>query len=189
MTEGTKNCLEEIIKLHGNGIKEIGVTADKATTLVDNIAKLYRLGQKDDEIEQKNEELKLKQEELELKHDEAKERLAYDNGRADLELRAKEHQIATEGEKLELDRARLDFEREKFQCELAVKEEANQIEKAKIQQGKIGQCLQAATAATSTLFNAWLSQKVMLFEKEGVVGSFIGKKVFGSMLGKQKTEM
>lgn len=188
MTEGTKNCLEEIIKLHGKGIKEIGVTADKATTLVDNMAKLYRLGQKDDEIEQKNEELKLKHEELEMKHDVDKEKLAYDNGRADLELRAKEHQIATDSEKLELDRARLDFEREKFQCELAVKEEANQIERAKIRQGKVGQCLQAAIAASSTLFNGWLSRTVLTFEKEGVVGSFTGKRVLSSMLGKQKVE-
>lgn len=174
MTDDTKYCVEELIKLHAKSIEELGPTADKATMLVDNLAKLYRLGQKD--------------EELELKHDEERERLAYDNGRADLELRAKEHQIATDSEKLELEKARLDFEREKFQCELAVREEANQIEKAKIQQGKLGQCLQAAMAASSTLFNAWLSRKVMLFEKEGVVGSFIGKKVIGSMLGKQKAE-
>lgn len=174
MNDSTKSRVEEIIMLHAKGIKEIGVTADKATTLVENLAKLYRLRQKDDELEES--------------HDEFKEKLAYDNGRADEELRIKEAGVKNDADKLELESKKLDFDREKFQCELALKEADQEIEKAKLKQGKVGQVIQAATAATGTLFNAWLSQKVMLFEKEGVVGSFIGKKVFGSMLGKQKVE-
>ena len=173
-TDNLQEGLKDVIKLHFESIKKDGLTAENTTTKVNNVVRLYQLYQKDCAEENR--------------HDEAADRLAYDNGRADLEQRAKEHQIKNESDKLELDRERLDFERERFQCELAVKEEANEIEKAKLHQSKIGQIISAATAATGTVFNLWVTSAVMGLEEKGVVTSFIAKKIFGSMLGRQKTE-
>lgn len=175
MTDDIRQGVDKIIMLHVDSIQEAGASAEKTTVMVNNLAKLYSLRQKDDAEENR--------------HDEAKDKLAYDNGRADLELSVKEHQFKLDDNKHELEQERLNFERERFQCELAVKEEANEIERKKLQQGKVGQFLQAATAAAGTVFNLWLSSNVMKLEETGVVGSFIAKKVFGSMLGKQKTEL
>lgn len=174
MTDDVKTSVDELIKLHAKTIKDIGVTADKTTTLVDNMSKLYRLRQKDDD--------------LETKHDEFKDKLAYDNGRADEELRAKEHQAQNEAEKLDLDKARLDFDREKFQCELAVKEEANRLEEQKLRQNKVGIILSAAAKVSGVMFDGWVTRSIMKFEQSGVVSSFIGRNVFGSMLKKTKME-
>lgn len=175
MTDDVKTSVDEIIKLHAKTIKDIGPTADKTTTLIDNMSKLYRLRQKDDDTE--------------MKHDEFKDKLAYDNGRADLELRAQEHSIRTDAEKLELERVRLDFDREKFQCELAVKEGANRLEEQKLRQNKVGIVLSAAAKVTGVMFDGWVTRSIMKFEQSGVVSSFIGRNVFGSMLKKTKMEM
>lgn len=175
MTDDVKTSIDELIKLHAKTIKDVGPTADRSTTLIDNLSKLYRLRQKDDD--------------LETKHDEFRDKLAYDNGRADLELRAKEHSIQTEAEKLELERGRLDFDREKFQCELAIKEQTNRIEEAKLRQNKVGIILSAAAKVTGVMFDGWVTTSLMKFEQSGVVSSFIGRNVFGSMLKKTKMEV
>ena len=168
MTEDVYKNLEKIIILHADAIREIGLTADKSNTIVQNMVRLAELQEKAD-AEQ-------------TRHDEWKEKLAYDNGREDLRLRDEENRIENDAKRLELDRARLDFEREKFQADLAIREEANQIEAQKCAQGKFGLALQAAGTTVGTIFKGWLSTKIMAFESTGVVASFLGKRMLGGML-------
>lgn len=167
MVEDIQNGMDEVIKLHVDTIKEIGVTAEASGKLVNNLATLYGLRQKD--------------EDREAKFDFEKEKLAYDNGRLDMDSRSKEAAIRNESDRLE-------FEREKFQCELAVKEEANQIEKEKLNGARADRMIKAGTAIISTAFNCWVTSNVMCLEETGVIGSFVAKKIFGSMIGKQKLE-
>lgn len=168
MTQDVYKNVEEIIMLHADAIRKIGLTAEQSDTIVKNMVKLAELQQKADEEE--------------ARHSEAQERLAYDNGREDLRLRDEEHRIANEAEKLELDKERLKFEREKFQVEIALKEETNRIEAQKLTQGNFGLALQAAGTTIGTIFKGWLSTKILTFEETGVVASFLGKRMLGNML-------
>lgn len=164
--------LEEVIQLYLNEISRRGVeTPENVKALTESVRTLYTLYQKDKEL------------------DLEREKLAYSNGRADLELRAKEQMAQNEQNKLELDQKRLDFEREKFQVELAIKEEANAIERERLKGTRWDQVLKLIGGACGTAFNVWSFKNALEFEATGVVGSFAGKKIIGTMLGKQRTEV
>ena len=53
MVEDIQNGMDEVIKLHVDTIKEIGVTAEASGKLVNNLATLYELRQKDEDREAK----------------------------------------------------------------------------------------------------------------------------------------
>lgn len=176
MTDEVQRGMDEVIMLHIQSIKDKkDKTYDETNNVVRNLATLYELRQKDDEREEKYHDLR--------------ERRIYENGRADEELRAKEHLAKMETERLDLDRERLDFEREKFESELAVKKESNELERERLKGTKVEQLLKAGIAATGVVFNTWISSNVLKLEETGVVGSFIAKKIFGSMLGKMPDKM
>ena len=175
MTDEVQKGMDEVIMLHINGLKNVAATQEKQNNLVRNLATLYELRQKDDEREEKYHDLQ--------------ERRVYENGRADEELRAKEHLAKMETERLDLDRERLDFEREKYQTELAVRKETNEIEREKLKSSKVEQFLRTVVAGAGLVFNTWVTSNVLKLEETGVVGSFIAKKVFGSMLGKAPDKM
>ena len=159
MREDIQNKMDDVIMDHLEKIEEDGVAADNAGKLVSNLRSLYSLRQKDEETENN------------------RERWTYDNGRADEEFRLKEHE-------LELNQRKFDFEQKRYEIESELRRESNQIEREKLKATKIGEGVRAISAGAGLVFNTWLSSKVLMLEETGVVGSFIAKKVFGSMLGK-----
>lgn len=75
----------------------------------------------------------------------------------------------------------LDFDRDKFQAEL-------EAEKERLKGTKLEQVLRAVTSVIGTGFNVWVTKSVLGLETDGVVRSFSGKKIFGTMLGKMKVD-
>lgn len=101
-----------------------------------------------------------------------------DRGVADPDTGSLAKEVAVLYELYQKDRS-MDFEREKFQEEL-------RLEKERLKGSGLEQALRAITSFVGTAFNIWVTKSVLGLETEGVVRSFSGKKIFGSMLGKEK---
>lgn len=106
--EKMENVMMEMLE----GIRKNGVDSEATTKLVTNYTKLYELRQKDLDRE--------------AKYDDLHEKLAYENGRADLELRVKEESFKAEQRKLDLEEQRLEMESKVK--EQAVKNEQKKLE-------------------------------------------------------------
>lgn len=133
---------------------------EEVAKIIDNYVKLYELRQKDLETE--------------LKHDENRDKLAYENGRLDMELRAKEFSFETERDKLELEKEKLAFEKQKF-------ETTAELERARAGSDKVVEWAKVGAAGLGLAFRIWLSSCLMHFDATGhVVGSFLGKKTLGA---------
>lgn len=166
--------LEEIAELHINELKK-GVDGEHVEEQTRRLVKIVELLQHADDEE--------------AKRDAEKEKLAYDNGREDLKLRDEEHRIANEAEKLTLERDKLEFEKEKFKVDLAIRQEANELERQRIRQGIFGEMLRAAVSFTRIGKAYFDLRDVLKYEETGIVKSFGGKKVVGNSLSDIRSDV
>lgn len=142
------SMLDEMTK---NGVADEGMSK-----LVTNYAKLYELRQRDIETERK--------------FDDQHEKMTYDNGRLDLELRVKEEEVKNEQRKLDLDERKLDIEEKKIETDVRLSE-------AKLKSDRGNTVVLAVMRGIGTGFKIWLSSCLMHYDASGhVIGTILGKK-------------
>lgn len=89
---------------------------------------------------------------------------------------------AEEREKLAIDRSRLDLETERFQVETAIRRETNEIERAKLKNGIIGEVVKGILGGCR-IGQAYLALRdAFAFESEGVISSPFSKKVISDTI-------
>lgn len=89
---------------------------------------------------------------------------------------------AEEREKLAIDRSRLDLETERFQVETAIRRETNEIERAKLKNGIIGEVVKGILGGCR-IGQAYLALRdAFTFESEGVISSPFSKKVISDTI-------
>lgn len=133
-----------------------GVDDEGTSKLTTNFAKLYELYQKDIDSERK--------------HDENHEKMAYENGRLDMELEAKVQAIKNELKKLELEERRLNLDEKKIETDVAIAQERLKSERANT-------AVLAVAKGVGMGFKIWLSSCLMHYDASGhVVGTLLGKK-------------
>lgn len=87
-----------------------------------------------------------------------------------------------EREKLAIDRSRLDLETERFQVETAIRRETNEIERAKLKNGIIGEVVKGILGGCR-IGQAYLALRdAFTFESEGVISSPFSKKVISDTI-------
>ena len=85
-------------------------------------------------------------------------------------------------EKLAIDRSRLDLETERFQVETAIRRETNEIERAKLKNGIIGEVVKGILGGCR-IGQAYLALRdAFAFESEGVISSPFSKKVISDTI-------
>lgn len=85
-------------------------------------------------------------------------------------------------EKLVIDRSRLDLETERFQVETAIRRETNEIERAKLKNGIIGEVVKGILGGCR-IGQAYLALRdAFAFESEGVISSPFSKKVISDTI-------
>lgn len=89
---------------------------------------------------------------------------------------------AEEREKLAIDRSRLDLETERFQVETAIRRETNEIERAKLKNGIIGEVVKGILGGCR-IGQAYMALRdAFTFESEGVISSPFSKKVISDAI-------
>ena len=89
---------------------------------------------------------------------------------------------AEEREKLAIDRSRLDLETDRFQVETAIRRETNEIERAKLKNGIIGEVVKGILGGCR-IGQAYLALRdAFTFESEGVISSPFSKKVISDTI-------
>lgn len=89
---------------------------------------------------------------------------------------------AEEREKLAIDRSRLDLETERFNVETAIRRETNEIERAKLKNGIIGEVVKGILGGCR-IGQAYLALRdAFTFESEGVISSPFSKKVISDAI-------
>ena len=196
MTEEIQKAIDQATTQHLDTLIEVGPKAENAQKLINQIRILHSLSQKDEEI------------------DNAREKWTYENGRSDEELRLREKTLDLEQQKLELEQQKFelekqkhaddvqvkqqtleleekkfDFEQGRYEIETEMRKQSTEIEREKLKSSKFDIGLKAIGAGLGLIFNTWISSKVLQLEETGVVGSFVAKKIFGSMLNKADTNV
>lgn len=182
----TEEELEKLIKATAAQASKMKLDGEQTAQVMETFKALYQLYQQDQKIAL--EKQKLDQAMVSEVHDNARKQdeLAFRRQQHCDEVKLRREQQQAEAEykqqqlKLEEDRAAL---------ELAAKEKLARLEQEKLKNGKLEQLIRGVGVAVSTAFNVWVTKEVMAFESTGVVGSFVAKKLFGSLIGKQKTDV
>lgn len=87
-----------------------------------------------------------------------------------------------EREKLAIDSSRLDLETQRFNVETAIRRETNDIERAKLKQGLVGEVLKGILGGCR-IGQAYLALRdAFRFESEGVISSPFSKKVISDTI-------
>ena len=111
----------------------------------------------------------------EASHAEAREKLAIDRSRLDVETERSQAEIAINSD-------RLDFETNRFNVETAIRRETNEIERAKLKNGIIGEVVKGILGGCR-IGQAYLALRdAFAFESEGVISSPFSKKVISDTI-------
>jgi len=111
----------------------------------------------------------------EASHAEAREKLAIDRSRLDLETERSQAEIAINSD-------RLDFETQRFNVETTIRRETNDIERAKLKNSIVGEIVKGILGGCR-IGQAYIALRdAFAFESEGVISSPFSKKVISDTI-------